>query len=202
MILLGTDHCPDKLPRWRRLRLPIPCTGRSCTALAVQAGCTTNFLGEKTAPSPPSLTATEVENAWAMLMKHRAVKLCVELLTQCPATAEKLQPASATAEDRGSERCHDGRAGTSATPSRSASGPVVAFASMIADQNAPTPPPQQLKPTQNVGTSSDADVLAAIFRPPLLTRAGLLEGLRVAGAAAALPLWSTPPSVRLLPCID
>jgi hypothetical protein len=202
MILLGTDHCPDKLPRWRRLRLPIPCTGRSCTALAVQAGCTTNFLGEKTAPSPPSLTATEVENAWAMLMKHRAVKLCVELLTQCPAAAEKVQHASATAEDRGGERCRDGRAGTSATPSRSASGPVVAFASMIADQNARTPPPQQLKPTQTVGTSSDADVLAAIFRPPLLTRAGLLEGLRVAGAAAALPLWSTPPSVRLLPCID
>lgn len=178
MILMGSDHCPGKAPRWRSLRLPIPCRGRQCTAIVSSiAGCNNssessscqNFLGERQSPIPPALTQTEVEVAWAALTKLRAVKLCVELLAGCPA----------------------------AECSRSSCSPIVAFSAMFAEQTARTQ--SQVWVSHHSSAVSDASektkACATLFRAPLLSKTSLLQGLRTAGAAARLARWSIPLSV-------
>ncbi len=180
MILMGSDHCPGRPPRWRRLRLPIPCRGRQCTA--VSAGGLSSSVGgtsphgclrEKRQRSVlPALTHAEVEQAWAALTRMRAVKLCVELLTlnHCQ-----------------HQVCQNSRM----------NGPLVAFSAMLSDQGSDTEgqlPALDLQSPPDASTGPGGEAYAALFRAPLLSRTGLLQGLRSAGAAASLVRWSIPRS--------
>ena len=161
MILMGVDHCPGRAPRWRKLRCPIPCGrgGRQCTALLAPL-CLS--------PSAP-LSVTAIESGWHALTRLRAVKLCVELLTQRDSGAH-------TETETGTE--------TELT------GPLVAFSAMVSEANR-----ERSQAEQEPETETEA--VAALFRSPVLGRSDLLQGLRTAGARAALNRWCTPPSVRL-----
>ena len=153
MILMGTDHCPGRAPRWRKLRFPIPCRGRQCSALLAPL-CVS--------PSAP-LCVTEIERGWRALTKLRAVKLCVELLTQRDSSAHAQTETELT-------------------------GPLVAFSAMVAEEDRERS--QAEKDKEKV-----TDGVAALFRSPVLCRSRLLQGLRTAGATAALGRWCTPSSV-------
>lgn len=191
MILMGTDHCPGKQPRWRRLRLQIPCRGRQCTALALPArGLSSYWSGMRQQSVLPALTEVEIEQAWAALTRMKAVKLCVELLTRRPETTTSGASGDAWAS------------ADSWNSSIRLTGPLVAFSNMVSEQDIESDlQASTALDLAGVRAPRGSEACAALFRAPLLSRNGLLQGLRSTGAAAGLVRWSIPRLVCLC-CSD